>query len=775
MIINFLQTRKPPILPSLQQQPNLRRKVVNGIDVTFDKDVQLYRGYGKNNKDSIGQLLFQFFRYYGHELDYEENVMSVRLGAVIPKTSKGWNLLQNNRLCVEEPFNTSRNLGNTADDTSMRGIHLEIQRAFKLVSVANLEECCEQYIHPSDEGKTFEKFIPPESRPVIPQAPPQPIRGGRAGGRGTRPNQGRGGNNPNRRVSGARVHPSLHQFPYQMTPQELQLHAQHQQFLLHDQLFQQYQMLQAQEQELRIQLHQQALLQGRVALPSPYPHATFPSYPASESSSDDSNRARVEPGNHSFTVPIRQNKFPLISPFPAFAVPRTQGPTTHPPSPSLRSAVPDLPRTSRHASLTDPFPASSLRAHSQPARPVPSPLSFHGTAPLRTDDGGTSQTSTLQHRPPSESPLSRDATPVPFENRKSRVSFPSFGDRRPEYIGYYVGHGPPLSIRSPTSYVFPVPSHSGLAIQNGGLSPQFFGPGSGYSPNVTSPPLDRLSTPRSASIAGNTGSSGSPPTEGTQQTSPQGKSKRSGPLVVNGDMGYQDKQVESQNFGPERSAGTAFSGSASDDLAFDTPESSETQSQGQPEASEIDATSRTAVARQLTADKPLHYSNSPAGEASAPTGSSKLKGFQVSSTPSTAARSKSLENEPPMDRSVPRLSPVKENTGPITSDDAQNSSRLPAQPNGTPKIKHSGKKEKSPVLGVESQPANAETASAKVQVSASAPAARELPNGTLANGGWQTQKKRRHKKAVKSESDINAVNANGGEYLPEDEALRKGG
>jgi DNA polymerase sigma len=297
MIINFLQTRKPPILPSLQQQPNLKPKVMNGIDVAFDKDVSLYSGYGSRNKDSLGQLLFQFFRYYGHELDFEKKVISVRLGKVISKVEKGWSFLQDNRLCVEEPFNISRNLGNTADDTSMRGIHLELRRAFEMVAEGNLEKCCEQYEYPVDEGKMSEIFVLPEPRPIVAQMPPpQPASRGRGNGRGGRHTSNRGGSNANRRASssGTRVHPSLRQFGYQMTPQELQLHAQQQQFLLHDQLFQQYQYLQAQEQELRQQLQQQAFMPGRAATSMAYPHIPFPSYTASDSGHEEANGGRVD-------------------------------------------------------------------------------------------------------------------------------------------------------------------------------------------------------------------------------------------------------------------------------------------------------------------------------------------------------------------------------------------------------------------------------------------------------------------------------------------------
>lgn len=133
------------------------------MQVSFDDDLDSLRDFGNNNKQTLGQLLFQFFRYYGHEVDYQKFVISVREGQLISKEGKGWHLLQNNRLCVEEPFNTTRNLGNTADDTSFRGLHIELRQAFKAISEAKLDKCCEQYVFPPEEERVWERPPPPTS------------------------------------------------------------------------------------------------------------------------------------------------------------------------------------------------------------------------------------------------------------------------------------------------------------------------------------------------------------------------------------------------------------------------------------------------------------------------------------------------------------------------------------------------------------------------------------------------------------------------------------
>ncbi|PUU74131.1 hypothetical protein B9Z19DRAFT_1001661 [Tuber borchii] len=167
MILNFLQTRDPPILPALHQRPHKKRPPINGVDISFDDDIETLKGFGHNNKETLGELLFAFFKKYGHELDYEKKVISVRHGKLLSKEEKNWQYLQNNRLCVEEPFNFTRNLGNTADDSSVRGLHLEFRRAHKILAEdADLAAVCEQYEFPPGEPHISIPVQQPAHRPV---------------------------------------------------------------------------------------------------------------------------------------------------------------------------------------------------------------------------------------------------------------------------------------------------------------------------------------------------------------------------------------------------------------------------------------------------------------------------------------------------------------------------------------------------------------------------------------------------------------------------------
>ncbi|KAK9478663.1 hypothetical protein V1514DRAFT_319928 [Lipomyces japonicus] len=155
LIINFLQTRNPPVLPSVHHVGASHRPevIVNGVDISYCDNVEFLKDYGSENKESLGSLLFGFFKWYGFEYDYDNGVVSVRHGRVLSKAEKGWSLVQNTRICIEEPMVSSRNLGNTADDISAKGIQLEFRRAYDLlVSERSLEAVLEKFEFTVDDS-----------------------------------------------------------------------------------------------------------------------------------------------------------------------------------------------------------------------------------------------------------------------------------------------------------------------------------------------------------------------------------------------------------------------------------------------------------------------------------------------------------------------------------------------------------------------------------------------------------------------------------------------
>ncbi|EAA34854.3 hypothetical protein GE21DRAFT_2198 [Neurospora crassa] len=167
LTIAFLQLRDPPVLPALHQENSLKLLRPDGTKSDFADDIDKLRGFGDKNKDSLAALLFNFFRFYAHEFDYDKYALSIRTGKLLSKVEKRWHIGVNNMLCVEEPFNTMRNLGNTADDTSFRGLHMELRRAFELIADGKFEECCEQYVFPKEEERTIFQKPASTSRPIL--------------------------------------------------------------------------------------------------------------------------------------------------------------------------------------------------------------------------------------------------------------------------------------------------------------------------------------------------------------------------------------------------------------------------------------------------------------------------------------------------------------------------------------------------------------------------------------------------------------------------------
>jgi DNA polymerase sigma len=101
MLINFLQIHTPPVLPCLQRMQNgrivaegekvpvqlLESSNAMACDVYFDRSVTVFDG---GNKESIAELLIDFFRHYAIEFDYSSSVVCTRLGTLISRVSKSW-------------------------------------------------------------------------------------------------------------------------------------------------------------------------------------------------------------------------------------------------------------------------------------------------------------------------------------------------------------------------------------------------------------------------------------------------------------------------------------------------------------------------------------------------------------------------------------------------------------------------------------------------------------------------------------------------------------
>ncbi|KXJ93785.1 hypothetical protein Micbo1qcDRAFT_39115 [Microdochium bolleyi] len=392
MIIAFLQLRQPPVVPALHQRQHQMLPKKDGEMAAFADDLNQLRGFGDKNKSTLGDLLFQFFRFYAHEFDYANNVLSIRLGKTVSKREKNWHLgMLNNRLCVEEPFNNERNLGNTVDDTAFRGLHLELRRAFDLVAQGKLEECCEQFEYPKEEEKIFQKPVS-TSRPVLLRSASQQQtnRQGRGGSRtnGRQQPQYRNGggahngsnnssnNNANRRASSGVAYDGNTNamflaagYPMPMGMPDPSMYMQPSPEVLAHTLSQ----LQLQENNLRFLQYTQS---QAFAQQQAMAHAQR--MQSSSTGQASSGRSRTNSFDTPMTAPIRTDMRPDMYYYPlhfqAAQAFYAQHGYAYPPSPTpIQSS--DLRRASHRSSAANDAATSpggsTLRSQSQPAsRPV---------------------------------------------------------------------------------------------------------------------------------------------------------------------------------------------------------------------------------------------------------------------------------------------------------------------------------------------------------------------------------------------------------------------
>ncbi len=186
-LVNFLQTRVPPVLPNLQALPAdwqrhnnrpgfgstsqqhsqtqvITRHPFDGRDSNTyffrpsdESQVQSLRKFASRNNETVGQLLASFFRYFAYEFDYRQNVISIRSGGCLLKELKAemdcWPL--NNRLGIEDPFETWYDVGHVLKRSRHCHIHKEFARAYTI-----LANCS-----PDNVGRILELLCEPAPSP----------------------------------------------------------------------------------------------------------------------------------------------------------------------------------------------------------------------------------------------------------------------------------------------------------------------------------------------------------------------------------------------------------------------------------------------------------------------------------------------------------------------------------------------------------------------------------------------------------------------------------
>ncbi|XP_048950239.1 terminal uridylyltransferase 4 isoform X12 [Canis lupus baileyi] len=114
MVLYFLQQRKPPVIPVLQEifdGKQIPQRMVDGWNAFFfDKTEELKKrlpSLGKNT-ETLGELWLGLLRFYTEEFDFKEYVISIRQKKLLTTFEKQWT---SKCIAIEDPFDLNHNLG----------------------------------------------------------------------------------------------------------------------------------------------------------------------------------------------------------------------------------------------------------------------------------------------------------------------------------------------------------------------------------------------------------------------------------------------------------------------------------------------------------------------------------------------------------------------------------------------------------------------------------------------------------------------------------------
>ncbi|XP_030061318.1 terminal uridylyltransferase 4 isoform X2 [Microcaecilia unicolor] len=114
MVLYFLQQRKPPVIPVLQEifdGKQIPVRMVDGWNAFFFDNVEELKKrlplLGRN-VESVGELWLGLLRFYTEEFDFKENVISIRQKKLLTTFEKQWT---SKCIAIEDPFDLNHNLG----------------------------------------------------------------------------------------------------------------------------------------------------------------------------------------------------------------------------------------------------------------------------------------------------------------------------------------------------------------------------------------------------------------------------------------------------------------------------------------------------------------------------------------------------------------------------------------------------------------------------------------------------------------------------------------
>ena len=149
--LQSLQTCNPPILPNIQQGENRILKQIEGTSYDLTMHEKPSDLLNSENKSSIGNLITSFFEQFAINWPWEENIISIRSGKMIPRKENNWEekkpklldaLTDENKLRlgkhslpVEDPFDHLHDLSRVLRTEGVMDIREEFLRAYNIISV----------------------------------------------------------------------------------------------------------------------------------------------------------------------------------------------------------------------------------------------------------------------------------------------------------------------------------------------------------------------------------------------------------------------------------------------------------------------------------------------------------------------------------------------------------------------------------------------------------------------------------------------------------------
>lgn len=126
MVIHFLQRRPNSLLPYLQM--NVQDRIIDGYNCGFDENIEKYRQRSVENNESISELICNFFIYYA-TFDWDDYAVCITVPGVIPRKDE----FSSDLICIQDPFENHRNLGDVCRLSGFSSIKYELRRGLKMM------------------------------------------------------------------------------------------------------------------------------------------------------------------------------------------------------------------------------------------------------------------------------------------------------------------------------------------------------------------------------------------------------------------------------------------------------------------------------------------------------------------------------------------------------------------------------------------------------------------------------------------------------------------